>query len=381
MAIVLPEHIKDFYERDVLRFDYVQGRRGIALDTTIDTSEYGGVISDPSLAGSDLEGIGEKVRGLYDSVQVVKTTIDGREITTEMGILPGVGKRVKVHDATYSSSLVVNPGNGFEIARDAYYDPDVTHVYMGAPGIGGSTGYSPEEQRYLRKYGRLLVDDSVANRVTALPLVRARAKVLQQLGLDVTDLHSDSAGALLSLAYGAVYGGGQIETSHQNVRPGVKDIGPFALALGMLYLDGAISKKHAAVSPDLMKMGPDKLALVKANVSDAYRQKAFTKNRDTATLLANLVGLGRGPYHGDPLVADNIAFAYANPDARILFTLGSEDPLTKREDIADRMDAVCRKVSLFSNNSVNAVVFEGMSHNIQTHYPQYLRAISRFILG
>lgn len=380
MSIELSPQSELFYNGR-LQLDYLQARRGYVIDTTVEIPSWVSLINDPESYSDAMGQIANNVGKLYDSVQVVKTKLGDREIATEIGVLEGSGNDVEVHDATYSSSLVANKGNGFDVARSAFLRPDATHVYVGAPGIGESSGYTPAERKYLRRWGRLLVDDPVSGKASALPIVEARAKALHHLGVKPTDLHSDSAGALLSLAYGAVYGAGNIQTSHQNVRPGVKDIDPLALAYGMLHVDSTISKQHAAISPDLFKMGEDKTALVEQSISDRYKEQGFKNGRDVPTLLANLVGLGRGPSHGDPLVADNTAFVRANPEAKILFTLGSEDPLTRSPDVLRRLAWVCARISSESNTSVNGVVFEGMSHNIQTHYPQLLTAVSKFILG
>lgn len=369
-----------FYREGTLSFDGYQGQGGHAFRLGV-TAPAQPIITEFE-GGDDLGvGVGTKIRALYDSLEEIRVKTDEGEKVIEAGIIQGTGGRVRLHAATYSSSLAANHGNGFDEALCAHLDPEITHVYVGAPGIGLSSPLSTKERKFVSKHGSFMDIDASDGSIRPLPHVQAVHGVLRHLGVNATDLHGDSAGALVTTALGAAYGQGNIRTIHQNVRPGIKDIGPFALAYGMLYLTGVQSKPHAELSPDVLKMGPDKIGLVEANLSSEFIGRDLRLRRSNATLLANLVGLGRGPSQGDPLVRDNVAFARANPAARILLTVGAEDPLAKGDDLAARLEGVVSNISAYTYAPVYAVSFPGMSHNIQTHYPQYLRAVSRFLLG
>jgi hypothetical protein len=374
----LARSAEEYYDRGVLSLEGFQGQGGFVFDLKVTTP------STPLVAEFDPsneigQAIGAKITELYDSVEAHEVTVDGVTKVIEAGIIRGVGDRTRLHGATYSSSLVANKGNGFEEARSAVFAPDTTHLYIGAPGIGLTSPLTPEEEKFLKRWGSFI--DTSAGDVTVLPYVQAIHEVTRRLGVKVTDLHSDSLGALTTVAYGAVYGKGNIQTSHQNVRPGIKDIGPFALAYGMLYLDGVRSKRHAEVSTDALKMGSDKLQLVEASLSEAFKARILEPRKSGRTLVADLVGLGRGPMHGDPLVVDNIALVKANPDAKVLLTVGSEDPLAKSPKLDERLRTIVGLISTHTKAPVYAIPFEGLSHNIQTHYPQQLDAVSRYLLG
>ena len=369
-----------YYSQDTLQFTAIQGERGVVRDVRVDTPTNGAIESfDPdSTVGVAL---GEAVTRLYDSVEVRQATVNGEAYTIEVGVVEGCGDRTRLHNATYSSSLVANHGNGFEVARDAALDPETTQVYVGAPGIGLTSPLTAAEQQYLRRYGSML-DATDIKDIRALPFIHAIGRVLHDMGLSITDLHSDSAGALPSLAYGVTFGGGNILSCHQNVRPGIKSVGALSLAYGMIRTENIRSKAHAAVTPDALGMGSDKVAFTNDNLSEEFKQRELSGKTSAGMLLSNLIGLGKGPddYSGDPLISDNVTFAQANGDARILLTVGSRDPLAESRDLDRRLQRIARGVSLYSRQPVHAVNFSGMSHSVQTHYPQYLRAVANHLL-
>ena len=98
-------------------------------------------------------------------------------------------------------------------------------------------------------------------------------------------------------------------------------------------------------------------------------------------LYSNAIGLGKGSKQGDPLMSDNTALLRNNPEANVLFTVGSQDPLSESPDLYRRMKEIARKLSGVGSGNVTTVIVEGSSHSLQTHYPQFLQALGRAVLG
>jgi hypothetical protein len=319
--------------------------------------------------------IGANVERLYGSVEAYKTKVDGHDYQFEIGVLEGEdAEDIELRVGTFSSSLSGNHGNGFEVARLGAYNPGRSYVYVASPGNGMSSSLSPREMRYFSKHGRLMLEDNWLSE--PLPVVKALGKVLLQQGIVPTRLGSDSAGAVLTTAYGAAYGNGVIKTSHQNVRTGIRDISPIALVKGMAIEDEKTSRLQSAESPDALRMRPEVLAFTKEHI-----HRAFNTSISPAMLLANIAGLGKGPMHGDPLVKDNQALVRNNEGVQILFTVGRDDPLAKGTGLNARMLSTVQEISAAGTGTAHAIMLERMSHGIQTHYPQFLQAIGRAILG
>ncbi len=320
---------------------------------------------------------------LYDNVRTLTVVQDDFEYVFELGILEGTGDKVELRVATYQSSLTGNLGNAFEVAAAGIDDPTKTIVYVASLGMGLSKAISPAEQKFMRKHGSLLAHEGNGD-AQPLSVVTALARGLDHMGLKVTSLASDSAGALLSMAYGAAYGNNLIESAHQNVRTGVADKTWFELAKGMMYDDGKVSRELAKATPDALAMSvseKEKLALVHESMSDRYKSRNVQPKKSIPMLRSYAVGLGRGPNQGDPLLADNKAFAKANPDARILITLGERDPLVSGINLPNRIVEVLAETSQASSAEVTAAVIENGNHGVQTHFPQYLRRLARTALN
>lgn len=374
--------IIDFYENPNFTQDFFVGYRGEVSENGLhipNNDIYVGDVTPQELE----EPLGDNIGDLYDSIQRLCVTQNGYEYVFEVGIIEGTGDKVELRVATYQSSLTGNLGNAFEVAAGALDDPTKTIIYVASLGMGLSTAISPAEQRYLKDNGTLLVEQEDGS-VKPLPVVKALARGLNHLGYIVTDLGSDSAGALLTMAYGAAYGKGNIERVHQNVRTGVQDMGVAQLGKAMMWDDRKFSQENAKLTPDALAMSVDekgKLAFVAENQSDVYKSKVVKPKKSVGMLAAYAVGLGRGPKQGDPLLTDNIALAKANPGARVLFTFGSNDPLVAGVDMPSRLAHIARETSTYSEELIMATVLEGGNHGIQTHFPQALRRIAKTALN
>ena len=319
--------------------------------------------------------LANNLENLYGSVEAYKTNIDGQDYQFEIGVIEGDEPTdTELRVSTFSSSMTGNYGNGFEIARLAAYNPNRSYVYVASPGNGMSSRLTIKEMRYFSRHGRLLYEDTRHHE--PLPIVKALGKVLLQQGITPTRLGSDSAGAVLTTAFGAVYGKGNIEASHQNVRTGIRDISPIALIKGMRIEDVKTSKAQSASSRDALRMRPEILDFTAQHV-----KREFPTHISPLMLVANILGLGRGPAHGDPLVADNRALVRHNEGVKILFTAGRDDPLTQNVNLNTRMIQLVREITADGTGTANAVMLEHMSHGIQTHYPQFLQALGRAVLG
>jgi len=330
--------------------------------------------------------LGEKVESLYSSVMARSAVVDGHEYVFETGHLSGDNDdEIELRAATYQSSLTGNMGNGFEVARLSAYNSQRSYVYVGSLGNGLSSPLPAREQRYLRKYGSLLYKDEGVTK--ALPVVHALGKVLFDQGFNITRLGSDSAGALLTVAYGAIFGNGSITAIHQNVRPNIVDkkntlgILPLQLGKDMLRTEQKRSVAHSKLSPDALRMTTEVASFTRDHTGDEYRSKNYKPHTSFAMQYSNAVGLGRGPRQGDPLMSDSIALLRNNPVANILFTVGSRDPLAESTDLSQRMKSIAQNLSLAGDGYMTTVIVEDASHSLQTHYPQFLQALGRAVLG
>lgn len=369
----MSKRIEDFYTDPAFKQPIYRARAGnVAVGQLVipNTDVY---IGD-SLPNELKLKLCDNVERLYDSIKPRIATIDGNDYTFEVGLIEGTGNETELRVASYQSSLTGNYGNGFEIAAMAAENPQNSYLYVASLGMGLSSPITAKEQKYLKKYGRLLQEEDGI--ITPLPVVRALGKVIFDMDLGITRLGSDSAGALLTMSYGAIYGKGAITSAHQNVRTGIKDIRLAPLMKGMMWDDGQLSKRHALVSRDALRMNAEKIDFVKANLGQNYLDKNYQPHKMLAMLWAYARGLGKGPKHGDPLISDNVAFARANPDANILFTVGDQDPLARSNDLDERVHKIVHDVSLHSEATVSAAVVKGGNHGIQTHYPQFLRALA-----
>lgn len=369
--------VLDFYTNPDFEQPIVRARSGKVVNELLAVPNDGIYLGD-TIPDALKPVLADNITRLYDSVKPRKVIIDGNEYTFEIGCINGIGDEAELRVATYQSSLTGNYGNGFEVASMAAENPKITYVYVASLGMGLSSSITSQERKYLRKHGRLIDEENGI--IKPLPVVRALGKAIYDMDLDITRLGSDSAGALMAMAYGAVYGDGAIKSAHQNVRTGITDKNIFALAKGMLHDDPKLSKVHAQISPDALRMNDEKIDLVKASISKDYIDKDYDSKKSPAMLWAYLRGLGKGPNRGNPLINDNIAFARANPDAHILFTVGDQDPLARSNDLDNRIRQVVRFISLHSEGTVSAVIIEGGNHGTQTHYPQFLRTLAKTAL-
>ncbi len=327
------------------------------------------------------EKFGTALESLYSSVKPITARHENNDYTFEVGYVPACAGQneepAKLRVTTYQSRLTGNYGNGFEAAADIVFDPSKSLAYIASMGMGISSALTNSEQRYFRKYGRLLYEDD--GKTQALPVVHALARVLDSADIAVDSLYSDSSGAVFTLAYGAMYGAGTIKTAHQNVRPGLWDKNPLQLAKDMVFIEPRRSKKIAQKSPDLLRMRKEVIDFTTQHLGSTFAERQYHPKKSLAMMGSYAVGLGRGPSSGDPLVEDNIAFVRTNPDARVVFSFGRQDPLTSGGDLDARVDHIVYAVSA-EGGKVTAAIVEDGSHSIQTHYPQFLRSLAKAAL-
>jgi hypothetical protein len=363
----------------------VVGHLGAVTSTELFIPNYG-IEIDNGIPEHLKSGLGEKVELLYSSVAARSAVVDGHEYVFETGYLIGDDDgEMELRAATYQSSLTGNMGNGFEVARLGVYNPQRSYVYVGSLGNGLSSPLPAAERRFLRMYGSLLYKEEGVTK--ALPVVHALGRVLFDQGFQVTRLGSDSSGALLTVAYGAMYGDGAITAVHQNVRPNIVDkkntLGVLPLQLGkdMLRTEQVRSVAHSKVSLDALRMTTEVASFTRDHVGDEYRSKNYKPHTSFAMKFSNAIGLGRGPKQGDPLMSDNVALLRNNQEANILFTVGSRDPLAESTDLPQRMRKIAHNLSFEGDGDMTTVIVEGSSHSLQTHYPQFLQALGRAVLG
>jgi hypothetical protein len=120
---------------------------------------------------------------------------------------------------------------------------------------------------------------------------------------------------------------------------------------------------------------------VRSQIPEIYKTRGYEPAKSFAMAYSNLIGLGRGPSAGDPLLADNRAVLLNNGDADILFTNGREDPLVNPLTIDARMTHICAELSKHTTGRVMSAVIDGASHGPHTFYPQYIEKLSQELLG
>ncbi len=360
----------------------VQGANGTLTQSEILLPVNGLYIGD-EIPAELQERFGAAIETLYSSIKPATVNQNGAEYTFELGHIPATAPDVDgaatLRAATYQSSLTGNKGNGFEVAADAVFNPAKAIGYVASIGMGLSTGLTSAERTYLKRYGRLLVDGENGE-VIPLPVVSAFNTALKQYGLDVDSLYSDSAGAILNMAYGAAYGDGHITTAHQNVRTGIFDRTVPQLLNGTIRVEGQRSGEIAKHSTDAIRMRQQVLDFTNVHLGADFESKNYKPKKSVKMLGAYAVGLGKGPNQGDPLLADSIAFVRANPEAKMLFTAGRLDPLAEDAHLDARMQQIVQAVSAAGGEKVMAAVMDDCSHSIQTHYPQFLRTLAKVAL-
>lgn len=300
--------------------------------------------------------------------------------------------KAMLHIGTYSSGIPSNPGNAWEFAALARRYPDIRQVYMTPPGIGSSTPLSAKEMRHADKTGRFTWEDRDGKTVP-LPTFAGMGMALQQAGLRVTRIGTDSSGGNHAMALGMAMPEGQVTHVFASERPGLVNLSTFAIVKAMLLDENIInSKENRALGgkydPECLT---DTMIMEAKNVleaaADSPNMKDVLDNKvghGAKTLWTNLHALRRGPKGiSDPKAFDTNAFIDHQPNARITFGVAEKDPLYRNPETARRAAGLLlqRLTVPSGSGDVAAVIIPEMTHAYNTHFPGLYHAVKREALG
>lgn len=373
--------VESFYTESTTTQPLYVGENGrVRLQDITLSSEHAYRTAVPDEVRDDL---GRKIVQLYQSVEpvTVKVNVAGelRPYQFEIGYLEQ-GTDTELRASSYSSSFTGNPGNVTEVAEWAAFNPNRSYAYVASPGNGLTSPLAPDERKYYRRHGRLFFEDE--GRFEPMPFIKALHLALKERGITPTRLGSDSAGAVVTTAYGTLPEvRDEIRSVHQNVRTNIENRPVPKLAYGMLYTEGRINgPKHTKATLDPLSI-PKWDEYVRQQIPDNYRAKDYEPGKSVSMLVTNIFGLGRGPGADDPALLDNSAFLRNNSEADVLFTNGREDPLVDANGIDRRMHEMCERLSRLTSGRVMSAIIDGASHGPHTFYPQFIHELSRATLG
>lgn len=373
--------LEGFYSDNNTTQPLIVGENGVITlqEITLSSEDaYRGAV--PDAVRND---IGHKVVQLYDSVEPVTVHVnvrgERRPYTYEIGYLEQ-GDDTELRASSYSSSFTNNPGNVLEVAEWAQFNPDRSYAYVASPGNGLTSPLAQDERTFYRRHGSLFFEDE--GQFEPMPFIRGLHVALKERGIAATRLGSDSAGAVVTTAYGALPEvRGAIRSIHQNVRTNLENRSWYKLIYGMLYTEGRINgPNHTKATSDPFSI-PKWDDYVRDQIPESYKNKGYKPGTSVPMLATNLIALGRGTKAGDPARQDNAAFLRNNPEADILFTNGREDPLVNASDIDTRMRDICTRLSRITSGRVMAAIIDGASHGPHTFYPQFIHELNRATLG
>ncbi len=297
-----------------------------------------------------------------------------------------------LHIATYSSGIPGNAGNAREFAAQAARYPDLRHVYITPPGIESSTPLTQNERKYAADTGRFTWQDRDGKTVP-MPTFESMNQALEQEGIRVTRIGTDSSGGNHAMALGLAMPEGQLSHVFASERPGFVNLSTFAIAKAMLVDENLKnSKENRALGgkydPECLtdEMTEDAKKALEA-VKDTPSMKKVLESKvghKAITLWANLHALRRGPDDiKDPKAFDTNAFIRQQVDARLTFGVAERDPLYKSPDMARyaAQRLLQRLIVPSGNGDVAAVVIPEMTHAYNTHFPGLHHAIKREAFG
>jgi hypothetical protein len=379
----MPTVLEQFYQEPFVAQPVIMSKAGTVLESDIRlSSEHVFCGAVPDDVRNDL---GRKMVQLYESIEPITVKVrqagEMRPYTFEVSYIEqGAADDTELRISSYSSSFTGNPGNVTEVAEWAVQNPSRSYAYVASPGNGLTSPLARDERHYFRRYGRLLHEDQAD--CEALPIVRALHLALKERGIVANRLASDSAGAVMTTAYGATTASsGSIQSIHQNVRPNIENRSYSQMVYGMVYLENMINgPRHAKSTLDPLSI-PKWDAFVRQHIPQSYQGKQYRVGKSAPMLLSYAIGLSRGAEAGDPALADNTAFLRNNDTADILFTNGREDPLVNPTTIDTRMRFLCSALSRHTSGRVSAVIVDSVSHGLHTFYPQFVQQTSRAVLG
>jgi hypothetical protein len=276
--------------------------------------------------------------------------------------------------STFSSALTNGngPGNAYEQAvRSLYRNDELEEVYVGSPGNGHTSSFSPKERREFAKTGRLTYEEGGVTKV--FPIVEALVRALKKSDIHVRKIDGDSFGVLLGTACGVEIGGNQVVSLFGNGRPQFSDLGAIGLISGAVveHTRGTGTNERKAL--DRFAVTDEKKDIAR-QLAPALFDNFGGANLRKEMILPLIKGLGRGGRHGDPLLRDTTAFLRSNSDAKVTMVYGAQDRIMGSKHIHARAHRIVQVLSTVGNKSVSLVVLPE-NHSWHTYMPGLRAAI------
>lgn len=235
-------------------------------------------------------------------------------------------------NSTYSSSLSGNPGNAFELAYRGMTTPSERRIYVATMGNGGSDNFSNKELSYLRKTGRLTVDDG--SKSTALPTIQSLRRALEHEGWQPTKMSADSFGSSIATALMSEFDYEQISHAFFKGRPNISNQNPLLLAKHMLVTESMVNaRSNAKTSKDPWSMVDWIAAETRKKLPHVYDTKVEHEGNIVRQLSSYLLGLSIGASDGasftSPAFVDTRSAYERQGTACITFDFPERDLLYK----------------------------------------------------
>ncbi len=324
---------------------------------------------------------------LHEAANTLRITeVDGQSFAICEANLDAPDEDAMLHLPTYSSAIPSNPGNAYEFAAQAVRYPDVRQVYVGMYGIGSTSPLTIEERKYTRKHGRYTWEDE--DKTVALPSIGKLATALDNEGLYVTRVGTDSAGGNYATALGVALPEGQLSHAFMSERPGLVHLGALAMAKGMLYdenIKNAKENRELGRQVDSQSLTDDMIEQAKAAFAeynpDTVLGGVYTApTSDTLkTLWTSLQALRKGPRGStDPKAIDTNAYLRNQPDTITTFAIAEKSPLHKNAKLAHTAaQRLLSHLTVQSEGEVRMVMLPEMTHAYNTYFPSLYHALKR----
>lgn len=279
--------------------------------------------------------------------------------------------------STYNSAISSNPGNAVEFAEHAALRSEKPRLYIASPGNGFSSYLAPNEQRYVKRYGRFTYDSFDGDRpiTTAIPTVRALRRALESKGVVTDRLSSNSSGANMLTALMHELPEGTISHAYLKGRPNLVDQSAIGLGYRMLVLETRANNKNKERSKDKWKLTDEMVDEAKTKLEpfiDTIDEPRLGTLAMGKKLVSDCIAYSRGPVLSNngllPAASDSFRAMHRQPDAKVTWHFTTRDKLYTVEP--QRLEQFIRYVSALSpaSSTVTGLVTNG-SHADHTHIP------------
>ncbi|HAN47373.1 MAG TPA: hypothetical protein DCQ20_00600 [Nitrospira sp.] len=348
--------------------------------TRLEVLDTNGNLAEVTITNRSRESRVETIASRYKEILETSRVIGAEGYRFEISeVNRNQTKAALLHASTYRSSIPTSAGN---VAELAHRHGSQHTVYVSSFGRGRTSPLENPELRFLAKHGSLLT--ATDGEAITLPVARALLIALENEGIRICGVRSDSSGRLLTDAFAFALPSDSLTTVFHNSPPGIGRLGRARLIGKLAYDDFSWSRRLAEKSPD-----PARVSRAAMREAEHYvRQTLHTRNsRDDVSISAlrmawaALLGLAAPARDIErcPVLRDARAVASRHPNARISFVFGELDPLSYGLDVGDIGNALRGSMPIGSAAHFCAVL-PGMRHNGQAAFPSLYGAIEAELL-